>query len=357
MLLNSNSIHPITKKLITWYQVNKRDLPWRRDPHPYTTWLSEIIFQQTRIEQGLGYYERLLVKFPTVFDLAKASENEVLKAWEGLGYYSRARNLHYTAKHIVSEYGGAFPEAHEEILSLKGVGPYTAAAIASIAFKKPYPAIDGNVMRVVSRLFKVNDAIDQPSTKRWIENELLALIDKDNPGDFNQAMMELGALVCKPRNPNCEQCPISEHCMAYADKVQEEYPVKRKKVKVKHVYFFYLVFHTNTTILIEKRKGGIWNGLHQFPLKESDNDVDEGEIYTELADKYGDQIDEIVVSSYYKHLLSHRKIMAKFYLIKMDSLPAIANFNEVLKKRLTDHAMPQLIIRFLASETAKQNLM
>jgi A/G-specific adenine glycosylase len=357
MLLNSNSIHPITNKLITWYQANKRDLPWRQDPQPYTTWLSEIIFQQTRIDQGLGYYERLLAKFPTVFDLAKASENEVLKAWEGLGYYSRARNLHFTAKHIVSEYDGKFPEDHEEIIGLKGIGPYTAAAIASIAFKKPYPAIDGNVLRVVSRLFKVNEAIDLPSTKRWIENELLSLIDKDNPGDFNQAMMELGALICKPRNPNCEQCPISEHCMAYADKVQEDYPIKKKKVKVKNVYFSYLVFHTDTSILLEKRGGGIWKGLHQFPLKESDHAIDEADIYAELTDKFGDNITEVVVSAYYKHILSHRKIMAKFYLIKVISLPVISNFKAVSKKRLKDHAMPQLIIRFLRSDSAKQKLM
>ena len=357
MLLNSNSIHPITRKLGTWYAVNKRDLPWRKNPEPYTTWISEIVFQQTRIEQGIGYYERLIEKFPTVYDLARASENEVLKAWEGLGYYSRARNLHYSAKQIVADYGGVFPKTHKEILGLKGIGPYIAAAISSIAFKQPYPAIDGNVLRVVSRLFKVNEEIDLPSTKKWIEKELNLLIDTENPGDFNQAMMELGALICKPKNPQCDQCPISEHCMAYADKVQEEFPVKKKKAKVKKVYFSYLVFHTDSSLIIEKRESGIWKGLHQFPLLEGDGSEDEVEVYSKLSEEYGDAINEIIATESYKHILSHREIKAKFYIIKVDVLPSITSFIEVEKKELWNYPMPRLLLRFLSSESAKQNLM
>lgn len=355
MILNNNSIHPLTGSLVDWYSINKRDLPWRTNPKPYNVWLSEIIFQQTKIEQGIGYYERIVNKFPSVYDLARASEDEVLKAWEGLGYYSRARNLHHSAKVIVNDFNGDFPKEYKDILALKGVGPYTAAAISSIAFEEPYPAIDGNVLRVASRLFLIQNPIDAISTRKRIEEELNSIIDFVNPGDFNQAMMELGALVCKPQKPLCDQCPVSHHCLAFKENLQSELPIKKKKVKVKEVFFNFLVFHTESSILIEKRKDGIWKGMYQFPLKE-DNLIQEDEIIIEyIQSVFSNKKLVIEVSKIYKHILSHRIIYAKFYLIKVDSLDNFNGYEVIYKEDLSNYPLPRLIHRFLSSETAKQN--
>ena len=357
MLLNSNSIHPLTIKILYWYSKSKRNLPWRENADAYAIWLSEIIFQQTRIDQGLNYYVRLIDKFPTVYDLANAEEREVLKAWEGLGYYSRACNLHHAAKTIVNDFDGKFPEDYDDILSLKGVGPYTAAAISSIAFANVKPAIDGNVLRVCSRLFLIEDPVDKASTKAIIEKELYKIIDREKPGDFNQAMMELGALLCKPQNPLCELCPISEHCIAYHSGMQDQLPKKSKKVVVKDVFYNFLVIDHQNKLMITKRNSGIWKEMYQFPLYESDKhiDIDEMKIYLDKNNLNTDS--SIIESDTFKHVLSHRVIYAKFWIIKTKKVLQISNTISIERKNLVDYPMPRLIHRFLESEEANKYLL
>ncbi len=247
-------------------------MPWRETSDPYCIWLSEIMLQQTRIEQGLPYYLAFTNAYPSIFDLANASEEEVLKLWQGLGYYSRARNLHATAKYIAFELNGKFPETYEGLLKLKGVGDYTASAIASISYNEPVAVVDGNVYRVLSRYFDIDTPIN--STAGIKEFKLLAkeLLDKEDPATYNQAIMEFGALQCKPQSPLCNTCPLSASCLALKNNKISMLPVKLKKGKIKKRYFNYLVFQSeeNKTIL-EKRSGkGIWEGLYQFPLIETD---------------------------------------------------------------------------------------
>ncbi len=357
MLLNSNSIHPLTTKILFWYSSNKRDLPWRKNPKPYTIWLSEIVFQQTRIEQGLAYYIRLVERFPNVYDLAAADEQDVLIAWEGLGYYSRARNLHHAAKTIVNKFDGMFPENYDDIISLKGIGPYTAAAISSIAFANAKPAIDGNVLRVSSRLFLIEEAIDKESTKKIIEKALTEIIDIECPGDFNQAMMELGALVCKPKNPLCKICPISGHCLAFHSGKQDQLPKKSKKVLVKKVYYNFLVISDLNKLLITKRKEGIWKELYQFPLIESDELLTIEGIKSVLEGSSISPVNTIYVSKEYKHILSHRTIYAKFWMIKVEGSLNYENAISTDKDDLGKYPFPRLIHRFLESKEAIQYLL
>ncbi|MGB2273007.1 MAG: A/G-specific adenine glycosylase, partial [Flavicella sp.] len=264
-----------SKTLESWYLSNKRDLPWRNSSDPYRIWLSEIILQQTRVTQGLSYYEKFVVAFPTVFDLANAKEEQVLKLWQGLGYYSRARNLHFSAKYIVEELNGVFPKNYSSLLRLKGVGDYTASAIASICFNEKTAVVDGNVYRVLSRYFGISTPIN--STKGVKEFKSLAqeLLITDNPGQYNQALMEFGALQCVPQNPNCLICPLEQSCDAFAKGIIDTLPVKEKKLKVKKRYFNFIVFQLpKGQTVIEKRIGkGIWENLFQFPLVETNKTV------------------------------------------------------------------------------------
>ena len=291
-------------ELINWYQSNKRDLPWRNTSNPYFVWLSEIILQQTRVDQGLPYYERFVSVFPTVFDLAAASETDVLKNWQGLGYYSRARNLHYTAKKIVQECDGVFPNTYDEILKLKGVGSYTAAAIASFCFDEPVAVLDGNVYRVLSRLFDVDLAINIPRNKR--EYEIIAndFLDKENPALFNQAIMEFGALHCKPVSPSCESCPLRMNCYSFANNTVQNRPVKLKKQKIRERFIVYLVIENDEKILIHQRKQeDIWKNMYEFPSLEFESKEDK-EIYLMEHRQY--------VQKSLKHVLSHQHIYATF---------------------------------------------
>jgi A/G-specific adenine glycosylase len=357
MPLNSNSIHPISSKLLFWYSENKRDLPWRENVKPYTIWLSEVIFQQTKIDQGLAYYNRIVNKFPTVYDLANADEQEVLKAWEGLGYYSRARNLHCAAKTIVGKFNGEFPSEYGDILSLKGVGPYTASAISSIAFSFVIPAIDGNVLRVSSRIFNIEDAVDKPSTRKRIEQELLTIIDHNNPGDFNQAMMELGALICKPRKPLCTVCPISVHCSAFQVGNQFELPVKTKKTKVLDVFFNFLVFNFDGKVIISRRKEGIWKEMYQFPLFESVKELQLDEMNDVFIRYKLNGRFSVKESKQYKHILSHRRIFAKFWMVKTEVELKVESGMALNKEELNNFPMPRLMHRFLESDEANQFLL
>ena len=261
--------------LTHWYSDNKRSLPWRKTKDPYFIWLSEIILQQTRVDQGLPYYESFVASFPTVFELANATEEHVLKLWQGLGYYSRARNLHFTAKHIVSEFNGEFPNTYDELIKLKGVGDYTASAIASICFNEPTAVVDGNVYRVLARYFGIDTPIN--STKGIKEFKALAqnLLPKQLVGDYNQAIMEFGARQCKPANPNCDVCPLNNSCLSLAKGRVDKLPVKLKKTKITKKYFNFLVFVSNDekTILEQRTKNGIWKNLYQFPLIETTKSI------------------------------------------------------------------------------------
>ena len=261
-----------SKKLILWYLDHKRDLPWRTTAIPYYIWLSEIILQQTRVEQGLSYYQAFVSVYPTVKKLANASEQEVLKLWQGLGYYSRARNLHTTANYVSNELSGVFPTSYKELIKLKGVGDYTASAIASICFNEATAVVDGNVYRVLARYFGIATPINSSLGIKEFKNLAQQLIDIDNPGNHNQALMEFGARQCKPQKPNCEICIFNDSCIALQQKKVSELPVKLKKTKVKNIYFNYIVLISkNEKTFLQKRIGkGIWQNLYEFPVIETE---------------------------------------------------------------------------------------
>lgn len=260
----------IGNKLLSWYNINARDLPFRQTKDPYKIWICEIVFQQTRINQGLGHYNNFIKRFPDVKTLAEAEEDEVLLYWKGLGYYSRAINIHKAAQQIMTEYGGTFPHQYEEILKLKGVGKYTAAAVSSICFDGKIPAVDGNFYRVLSRIFA--DGFDISGSKAFnYFSELAHLILPDNVGDFNQAMMDLGSEICKPKNPLCRECPLNEDCLAFSLNKISEFPVKAKKTKAKDLKLKYYFVHRNGQFLIQQRKDDfIWKKLFEFPPEISD---------------------------------------------------------------------------------------
>jgi A/G-specific adenine glycosylase len=261
-----------SNSLIHWYLQNKRDLPWRNTTNPYPIWLSEIMLQQTRVAQGLPYFLSFTDAFPTIFDLAKAEEEQVLKLWQGLGYYSRARNLHATAKYIAFELNGKFPPTYKELLKLKGVGEYTAAAIASFSYNEPVAVLDGNVFRVLSRYFNVDSDFSLPKTKTEFQQLAQEVLDKKNPAVFNQAIMEFGALQCVPKNPDCNSCILNSSCAALQHKKVSELPVKSKKTKVTNRYLNYLILKdSDCNYIVQKREGkGIWENLYEFPVLETD---------------------------------------------------------------------------------------
>ncbi|GGG28233.1 A/G-specific adenine glycosylase [Christiangramia forsetii] len=307
------------------------------------------MLQQTRIEQGLPYYNKFIQAYPSVFDLANATPEEVLKLWQGLGYYSRARNLHETAKYVAFELNGKFPGTYKGLLKLKGVGDYTASAIASICYNEPVAVVDGNVYRVLSRIFGIDTPINSAAGIK--EFKLLAqeLLDKNDPATFNQAIMEFGALHCKPQKPKCEICPFNDSCLALKNDKIKELPVKLKKNKVKKRYFNYLVFnHENETTILEQRVGkGIWNGLYQFPLVESERLIDEKELVTFEAFKNSitgsgvelELFNEIPVI----HKLSHQHLITRFWVVNSGT----ASENSVKLKNVTDYPVPVLIENFL----------
>ncbi len=313
-----------SNSLLQWYLQNKRDLPWRNTSNPYPIWLSEIILQQTRVAQGLPYYIKFLDKFPTVFDLAKADEEQVLKLWQGLGYYSRARNMHKTAQIIAFEFNGIFPNNFKDLQKLKGIGEYTAAAIASFAFKEVVAVVDGNVFRVLSRYFNIETDIASGKAKKDFTNLANQLIPKNNPALFNQAIMEFGATQCIPKNPNCGNCIFNDSCLALQLNKVNELPVKLNKTKILNRYFNYLIFSdSNNNTLIKKRvEKGIWQNLYEFPLIESLKD-ENFETISELikADFKSKSIDNIMMfnEQFIIHKLSHQKLHIRFYEVKVSS--------------------------------------
>jgi len=337
-------------RLQNWYTENKRDLPWRSEPTPYHIWLSEIILQQTRVAQGMDYYLRFVDAFPTVYLLASAEEDQILKLWQGLGYYNRARNLHAAAKQVVKMHGGIFPDQYQGLLELKGVGPYTAAAIASIAYQLPHAAVDGNVIRVIARLHGIETPVDQGPTLKDIQGLADAFLSKELPGDHNQAMMELGAMICTPRKPNCVACPLRPECKAQKLGLIEVIPVKSKKVKRRSRYFHYLIVNDGEKTAIQQRnEKDIWAGLYEFPLIETA--VDESLTDEEIKAHFGlDRINVIRVNPAAKHVLSHQDIHTRFYHVAL-SLDQVANCKLVTFEELHTFALPRLIDRYLENNS------
>jgi A/G-specific adenine glycosylase len=338
-----------SNQLITWYLENQRDLPWRRTKDPYLIWLSEVIMQQTRIAQGTEYFLRFQLHFPTIFDLAAASEDEVLKVWQGLGYYSRARNLHATARHLVKEYKGNFPENFTDLIQLKGVGEYTAAALASICFNLPHAVVDGNVYRVLSRYFNMKTPIDSTQGKKEFSELANTLLSRQQPGMYNEAVMELGALVCTPKNYRCDKCPLQHSCLSLKNKNMEDFPVKIGKQKVRTRFFNYLVLDINETqTYLEKREEkDIWQNLYQFPLLESQKEIgQEGILQSALLQQF--QLDEVPDIYQFNnkpvtHKLTHQTIMTNFWIIPTKTPLK----NTVEWDQVANFAVPVVINNFL----------
>ena len=312
-----------SNSLIHWYLNNKRDLPWRNTQNPYNIWLSEIMLQQTRVAQGLPYYLDFISAFPTVYDLAKAPEEKVLKHWQGLGYYSRARNLHFTAQFVANELKGEFPNNYKELLKLKGIGEYTAAAIASFSFNEAVPVVDGNVFRVLSRYFNIETDISLATAKKEFSELALELMPKNDPATFNQAIMEFGALQCVPKNPNCENCIFNSSCLALQKKKVQALPVKLKKTKISNRFFNYIVFEDeNLNTLIQKRdQKGIWQNLYEFPLIETEREMDLDTVSELISNKYQSEYKITRISNLnlkgQLHKLSHQHLNINFWKVKV----------------------------------------
>ncbi|HRK54871.1 MAG TPA: A/G-specific adenine glycosylase [Cyclobacteriaceae bacterium] len=309
-----------SKKIVDWYLVNPRDLPWRKTKDPYRIWLSEVILQQTRVAQGLPYYLEFVRNFPNVKALANASEDKVMRTWQGLGYYSRARNLHACAKVIAHHYNGQFPKTHAELLALPGIGEYTAAAIGSMAFDQPEAVVDGNVFRVLSRVFGIEEDVSTATGKKVFALKAKELLDIDQPGVHNQAVMEFGALHCTPTSPNCTTCIFSTGCFAKRQEMQNVLPVKSKKVKIRTRHFTYFVITKGNKLAMRKREGkDIWSGLYDFYLIEGkraqhlktlmkkDSALAQIEPYINIEFK----------SDSYKHVLTHQHLLASFVMLSL----------------------------------------
>ncbi len=339
-----------SKILITWYLRNKRELPWRQTQDPYKIWLSEIILQQTRVAQGLPYYTAFVKTYPTVHHLAKAPEEEVLKLWQGLGYYSRARNLLFTAKIVANELKGEFPDNYAYLKKLKGVGDYTASAIASICFNEPAAVVDGNVYRVLARVFNVAIPINSTHGIKYFKQLAQELLDPSQPGTYNQAIMEFGARYCVPQNPDCKSCIFNNRCEAFKNDSVAVIPVKLKKLKVKKRYFNYLVFVSDSReTLLEQRKGkGIWQNLYQFPLIETPSKVlKETLVASKEFKAFTENQQEITLSKFNEkpvvHKLSHQHLFTTFWIVEVVSLQQKGVAFSDLKK----YPVPVLISNFM----------
>ena len=344
----------INDTLINWYEQYRRDLPWRHNPSPYEVWLSEVILQQTRVSQGMDYYLRFIERWPTVEALAQATEEDVLKMWQGLGYYSRARNLHHCAQQVVEQYGGKFPADYEQLKKLKGIGDYTAAAIASIAFNLPHAVVDGNVYRVIARLYDIDTPININEGQTLFAQLADELLDRNHPSLHNQAMMEFGALQCTPKNPDCLHCPLQAHCLAFERQSVGQRPVKLQKTKVKTRYFNYLVMRVGESIYLHKRSDNdIWKNLYDFPCIESETPltveaVINSEGFRQLVD--GTDFTITKTSPMFTHKLTHRTIIAQFIEIKLEQKLLQIETKEVFlaaERELENYPIPRLIDLYL----------
>lgn len=343
----------ISRLLVEWYERNKRSLPWRESSDPYLIWISEIILQQTRVAQGLSYFRRFTERFPDVSSLAEAQEDEVLKYWQGLGYYSRARNLHKAAKDICDRFEGVFPTRYEDVLSLKGIGEYTAAAIVSFAWNQPYPVVDGNVFRVLSRLFALDTPIDTSRGKKEFTRLAGMVMNPAKAGLHNQAIMELGALQCTPQNPACETCPLQARCMAFASNTVSLYPVKQNKTKTRNRYFHYFhIIMEDKTWLSRRGTKDIWEGLYEFPLIETERPVDFSELqklesFRLLFADTGNMNISVKLENI-KHVLSHQVLYTIFYRVEIEKInKTLRSFLMIKGEEIEKFAVPRLIHLYL----------
>jgi len=332
------------KSILKWYDLNKRDLPWRKTKNPYNIWISEIILQQTRMEQGIYYYNRFISKFPNLKSLAISEEKDVLLLWQGLGYYSRARNLHHTAKHIFYELDSKFPESYHGLIKLKGIGDYTASAISSICFEKKNPVLDGNVFRIISRIFEIKDPIDVNNSRKVFREKASELMPSDRYGDYNQGLMDFGSMVCKPKNPSCSSCMISKKCIAFKNEMVDLLPIKVNKGKIKTLYFEYLVVNNNDHLLIERIDEGLWKNLYQFPVNVSNTKKDKREITKFFKGKYNlESLNlKMINSEYIEHKLSHILIKSTFWFTTEKIDTKEGQFTTILE----DYPMSKLMHKF-----------
>jgi A/G-specific adenine glycosylase len=348
----------ITEFLLQWYAQNKRPLPWRETRDPYKIWLSEVILQQTRVAQGTAYYHRFLDAFPNVHSLAAADEQEVLKLWQGLGYYSRARNMHFTAKEVVEKHKGIFPDSPTGLKKLKGIGDYTAAAIASICFDESTAVLDGNVARVISRLYAIDTPVDSNEGKKMITGLANSLLDTNHPGIFNQAVMELGALVCTPKSPACNTCPIAFACEALKQNQIESFPVKtpKKTPTIRHLNYLVISFTKDKKefILMRKRTGNdIWKNMFDFPCIETGKATETMEVLDHCVKSGlmgGFPFVLKHVSAEYIHQLSHRRLLARFIRIDVKGIPKLSeNLTAIRRDKIAGLPLPRLIDKYFAT--------
>jgi A/G-specific adenine glycosylase len=344
-----------TEVLMIWNsQQNFRKMPWKGEKNPYFIWLSEVILQQTRVAQGTAYYNKFITQFPTVFDLANAHEDEVMKAWEGLGYYSRARNLHFAAKQVVVDYHGYFSQSKEELLQLKGVGDYTASAIASFAFNQPEAVVDGNVIRVISRFFGIDTPFDTTEGKKIFRHLATNLIDKQNPAAYNQAIMDFGATVCTPATPSCHECPLANDCKAFKGNMQNVLPIKSKSILKKNRFFTYLdIYHGQHTFIEKRIQNDIWRNLYQLPLIESEKatSVSDAEVVLSIQNILQTDTFKITdTSETFSQILTHQKIEAKFLKIEIKE-SADSKYEKVLRENLINFAFPKILNLYFEKNT------
>ncbi len=348
-----------TKMLLQWNAVsNNRQMPWKGEKDPYKIWLSEIILQQTRVDQGLEYYNRFIKTFPTIQKLANADETKVFKLWEGLGYYTRCKNLIATSKYISKELSGKFPNTYEDILALKGVGPYTAAAIGSFAFNLPHAVVDGNVFRVLSRYFNVNTPTDTTEGKNLFSALAQELLDKKSPGIYNQALMDFGATICKPQSPACNDCALNKNCEAFKKDLVDVLPVKEKSITKKYRWFYYLIFKKENRVYVQKRgSNDIWENLYEFSLIEKPKSLSVKEIKSlpEIKKTCPEGVRVTQISDEYKQVLSHQIITGRFIEIDVSGTITTKSLKPVSAKELKKLPFPKFITLFLEDYNVSLN--
>jgi A/G-specific adenine glycosylase len=348
-LYNKTNQAYFTKQLLKWNEkVNKRKMPWKGEKDPYKIWLSEIILQQTRVEQGWAYYEKFIKLFPTIKKLAKADDEKVFKLWEGLGYYTRCKNLLATARKITTEHKGKFPDQYEDIVALKGVGPYTAAAIASFAYNLPNAVVDGNVMRVLSRYFGIETPVDSTIGKKLFQQVASDCLPNEKAGIYNQAIMDFGATVCKPQNPLCKECPLKKKCIAFVNEKVKELPVKEKSIQKKERWFYFLVIHLNDKTYVKKRGSkDVWENLYEYIAVEIPTETDaaafmKSSVFKKIVGVVKFEVKNI--SKIYRQLLSHQTIYGRFVTINIKQpLPHLKEYLLADKKEIKQLPFPRLI--------------
>jgi A/G-specific adenine glycosylase len=349
--------------LLKWNkEKNDRQMPWKGEDDPYKIWLSEIILQQTRVEQGMKYYANFINKFPDINKLARASDEKIFKMWEGLGYYTRCRNLIATARYISKECNGKFPDTYEGIKSLKGIGPYTAAAISSFAFKLPYAVVDGNVFRVLARVFGINKPVDTSEGKKHFASLADELLDKKNPDSYNQAIMDFGAVVCKAVSPVCSDCWFKKSCYAFLNNKVNALPLKKKKISIRKRWFYYLILELKNEMAIRQRKGkDIWQDLYEFPLIETANECGTNKILKmaekqKLVLKKGYKLSS--VSPLFKQQLSHQLIAGRFLKLSVKKKPQLNNvWQWIMKNKFKKYSFPQFINQYLRHRTIVKRIL